>query len=360
MKRLAIAFALALAGFAGLDLEAARSLDFQARALDEAMPANLRRSTVFSPISFEIDAAIFGGSMDAIARAAVAETIGTLGDFANAYQLAMTNVTVARAFVLPHLNLARCEHRRRLSKSFATQVCGHRPQGAAEAYLKAAMEGEMEDFTVGELSVDRRYQFFDLLSVRVEPSEPFARRQDGDFHCADGTVAKMAFVEGLLNCSVRRYGVFSLVRIPLVGGEELFLAMPDEGVPLADIRRDLDRFRLANAFSSFRAVGDAKLAHGRRQVLLPEIDISSETSLRKLMTAFKIPTSGFEQFHPNLLPAALVQRVRVRTVTRIEESPGAKSAPNGEALRFDRPFMFFVVRQSSNLLKVAGQFTGIR
>lgn len=347
----------ALARFAS----AANTIEFQSKALSAALAESPRRNVAFSPLSFEIDAAVFGGAMDAISRAAVAETIGTLGDFETVYSQAATNLLVARAFVLSDLRLARTAERIKLAKSFATQVCGHLPKGSAESYLKVAMEGRMEDFSVPDLSIDRHYQFFDLVYDRIElPRNPSARTGEGDFRCANGTRMSLKFLEGDFHCAIRRYGTFQLIRLPLADERVLYLAVPDEGVSLADVASELGGARLAVALASFNAVGDSALKSGVRRLSIPLFDICVETNLRPLMTAFKIPVRGFEEFHPEIYPVTLQQRMRLELAAAEADTPLRSRLVDPAVVRLDHPFLFHVIQLSNGMVREAGQFTGVQ
>jgi len=355
---------------------------FGADAFNAAVPADAPGNAVFSPYSFEIGCVALSDAFDSITKAHFSETIGVLSDANEVYgdmmarikeAAASTNgfrVLTARALCLPDVRMANVPYRRELQGVFSTEVCPGIPAKGAECWLKAAMDGEMEDFgiPIGTVS-SGTYAAYDLVSVRFSWLEPFPLENSSDiqFRLADGSVRNVPAMCDLRRADMWRTRRFSMLRLPLADGAWFYALLPAEGLSLGDIRGEFTSERIDDLLAVMKSVTISGVSHGPVAIAVPKMDVTTETDLSDVFLHFKFPLKGFERMDAEMRPAAVRQRVRFRLDEQgldpeplVSKAPGAIVRADAETQRFalNRPFFFFIHHEPTGTIPVAGQFTG--
>ena len=351
---------------------AARSSAFGIDAFNASVPASSDVNGLFSPFGFEIDCAVFGEAADPITRAGIAESMGVLTDFASVYRpmidryadVASTNgfsYISARAFCLPEISMASADYRRRLWELCGAEVCRLVPTGGAEAWFRAKMMGEMEDFYVTpSVSQAERYSYYDLVSIAVAwrgQSDSAERRK---FHAADGRDVDMEFFRMRRTIRRRSTSLFTLLKLPVADGAYLYVMIPAKGASLKDVRERLKGDDFTSLRASVDTLGDTDAGPARVSLAFPALDFTAKAGLSVPLLNAKVPQGGFTSLKETLSRRDSEQVVRFRIVDDPEvkaDEPEYATADLGEVV-VDRPFVFFVHRPDDDTLSVVGQFTG--
>ena len=206
---------------------------FGADAFNRVVSAAAGGNTVFSPHSFEIDCAVFACAFDAIVKARYAEQLGAMKGIEQIYgplhghvrSLAATNrfsLKSARAMCLPDVRLAHLAYRRDIQDLFGAEVCMARAAAGVENWLRASMDGAMEDFSLPDAPAEAgRYSFYDLTDVRLSWRDPFptGNTRRIPFRREDGSAVEVDAMCDLRPVEAWECRRFTLVRLPLADDE---------------------------------------------------------------------------------------------------------------------------------------------
>ena len=380
MRRL---FSLAVAILAARLLFAAETVHarFGADAFNRAVSVATSGNAVFSPYSFEINSVALSDAFDPIVKAHFAETIGVLSDLEEIYgsifarmKSAATNrfsVVTARAFCLPETKMANVPYRCDIQRVYSMEVCPGIPATGAERWLRAAVDGDMEDFSIPLGTVTRdTYALYDLVSVRFSWKNPFpkANTRKLSFVHEDGTRSEVEAMCDLRNVDVWRNRRFSLMRLPLADQAWFYAMLPAEGVSVGDIRGELSSQTIDNLLSVMKSVTITGVSHDPVAVAVPKMDVTTELDLSGVYQYFKLPLKGFARMDSAMRPSAVRQRVRLRVDEQgldpapldiKPESEVVRAVENTQRFILNRPFLFFVYHEPTGMIPVAGQFTGM-
>lgn len=327
-------------------------------------------SALTSPYGFELDAALFSEGFDPIAKAGFAEALGVLIGYDSVYfpmmaalEAAATNgfkVLSARAFLVPEMRFVSPAYRAQLHFEYAAAVGAMRPDyRGIESWLKAKVDGEMEDFAIPpEVTVEDRISFFDLESVAVKAAKPYDRRALClmDFTRADGARVK---VEAL--CDRREFGLYEaedyqLFRLALADNGEFYALMPKAGAAAANIAREFSRERFEELVAVFDSVSNPKVRSVEAVLSIPRFDETCEFDLSQAFMAAKMPIKGFKTINNGYSPKRMLQRIRFRLAE--PSANDAETVAEGDGYRLDRPFVFFVYHRPTEAVVVLGKYDG--
>ena len=356
---------------------AGRTAGFSMSAFNTVVSAS-SASAVFSPLSFELDCALISEAFGPVEKAAYVEALGALVGYDSVYRPILENyaesatngfsLVSARAFLVPSLRFVTPRYRSFVQSEYRAQVCPVRPAAdGAESFLRAAMDGEMEDFSVpGDVLVSRGASFCDLESFRCSWAEPFPRDNTcrRDFTAANGDRRPVEMMSDVRSADVWTTERFSMLRLPMTGGAWFFAVLPAEGVPLAAVRGDFAAEKFDDAMVVFRAAADPSVYHGMVSVGLPKFAVDTVVDLKPAFLSFSLPIGGFKEIFPG--QEAVLCSVGQRTRFVLDErGPGGTEAVavpcgGGSARKFvcDRPFLFFVYHEPTRTVPVAGIFAG--
>lgn len=355
---------------------------FGADAFNRAVSAATRGNAVFSPYSFEIGCIALSDAFDPITKAHFAERIGVLSDFEEVYgammarlgDAAVTNrfsVLTARALCLPDVRMANVPYRRQLQTVFSAEVCPGIPAVGAESWLRSAMDGEMEDFSIPLGTVSSgTYAAYELVSVRFSWLEPFPTENTRRivFTLADGSKRDVEAMCDIRRADMWRNRRFSMVRLPLADGAWFYALLPSEGTTVGDIRGEFTSRTVDDLLSVMKSVTVSGVTHGSVVLAIPKMEVVSDLDLRGVYSYFKFPLKGFQRMDGEMRPAAARQRVRFRLDEQGLDPEPLASKPPESVVRADadtqkfvlnRPFLFFVYHEPTGAVPVAGQFTGM-
>lgn len=382
MKRsLHRALAAAFAALVAAEALAVRHVGIEADALNRVYPASFRKSFVFSPVSFELDCVLIAESLDTIPKANVASMMGVVIDFPSAYRPvvealgAETNglaCTSARGFCVPDIRAADANFRTLVQREYGAEVMRLHPKAGAEAWFKATMDGEMEEFEIPvAVSVSDRFSFYDLLSVRAAWEEPFPPsntkvrpfRVDGASNTVD-----VAFMSDVRVADTLEMNGYTILSLPLKGGSAFFAMLPKDGYALSDIKMFFNSVEIDGVLSMLTPGSPVPVVRGPCAIDIPRIELFSRTSLSGALRYFHVPTTGLRGAAGDAPGGEFVQYAKFSIVEcgRGERLPadGIRKAPipaSAEVRRMalDRPFLFFVYHPATATILVAGQFTGV-
>ena len=357
-------------------------LRFGADAFNAAVPADSAESAVFSPYSFEIGCVALGEAFDSITKAHFSETIGVLSDTEEVFGEMMArmrlaamstnrfSVLTARALCLPDVRMASVPYRRELQGQFSVEVCSGSQLKGAECWLRAAMDGEMEDFDIPIGTVSSgTYAAYDLVSVRFSWQEPFptGNTRKMRFHLADGSSREVDFLCDLRVADLWRNRRFSMLRLPLADSAWFYAFLPAEGLSLGEIRGELSSASVDSVLAVMKSVTISGISRNSVAIAMPKMDISTEIDLSGAFRHFRFPLKGFERMDGSMRPSAVRQRVRFRMDEQgLDPEPLASKNPESvvhadektQKFVLNRPFFFFIHHEPTGTIPVAGQFTG--
>ena len=374
MSRAALVLAAAALAASSALCDPGSHARFGAEAFNCAVPMSARATTVFSPHSFEIDCVALSDAFGAIVKSHFAERLGVLTDFEGVYRPIQARLAAgatngvkalsARALCMPDVKRSSVAYRREVQRLFGMEICASKPKNGAEAWLRARMDGEMEDFSIlSGLVEPGRYAFYDLVSTRfawaakVEPAaEPMKFR-------ARGGEVSLPALRGVMQADLWSPGPFTAVRLPMADGAWLYALVPSSRLSLNDIRTVFSPAKVEEMTSVMRSVTADGVEHATLDVTVPRMDVTSETDLTGVFAHFEFPLKGFERMDSQMRPVAVVQRARFR----LDETsiPAEPAADGGEArpaaarpFALDRPFLFFIYPEPTATIPAAGVFTG--
>lgn len=362
------------------ELQAFRHVGFQTDAFNRAYPASYANSMVFSPLSFELSAAILAESLETIPKANVSERMGIVLDFGSTYRPILealedrTNglsVVSARGFCVPNISTAEIPFRHYLETTYGAEVLRLFPHEGAESWFRATMDGEMENFEIPVNVIQGgRYAFYDLVSVSAEWAEPFptGNTREIPFYPDDSTnavpVVAMADVRAADTWDNEDY---TLLRLPLRGGASFFAMLPKKEKDLLPARQDMTSLEIDHLLTVTKSITEKGVDHGPCAIVLPRLELFSRTNFSAILAYFRIPTKGLVHVTGDLPAREHVQYTRFRLAEHgraekplVRKDPEAvvPIGPSTRKLVFNRPFLFFVYQESTSSVLMAGQFFG--
>ena len=355
-----------------MNLNAARYAGFETDAFNRAFPASYRHDIAFSPASFEFDCVVFAEALDTIGRANMAEKMGVLTDFESVYQpifaeyAARTNgfwTVMTRGFVLPNIEKSLPMYRILMRDQYNAAVCQAFPKKGPEMWFRAQMDGEMEDFEIPNDAAldDRRYSYYDLISVHAEfeTSLPYSSR--GRFRAIDGKDVEVDYMSGVQRADVMETKNFTLIRLPMKGGCEFYVMTPKADVELGDIRNEISSTRIDGLFATLNAAVDGGVvSHGPVEISLPKLKFRSRVDFSGVMRYFRFPLMGLKKAVGDYSSRELIQCVKFELDGGKADGSASAPAPAERKFVLDRPFLFFIHQPSTVTTPVAGQFTGVK
>lgn len=391
MRRLVLFVSL----FSCLCAHAKRSHTFGLDSYNRAFPTNRTDNSVFSPVAAELSTVVISETVDPLARADYAEALGAAAGYdvvyapvVKQYRKGVENdfpIASARAFILPSVKQADANVRSMLFREYDVEFCSSRRhlKGTAN-WFRAKMDGAMEDFV---LPVDKEnILYYDLEYVRLLWPERFPKTGERlAFTASGGTVFDLPAFGAVRMASIWSKGAFTVFSMEMAGGARFFALTPESWHTLSEVRGMLtdDLVKELLATGKEKATTPSDYFNGYVSVKLPEVDILSETDLKEMIAGWKL---RLEQFTPIIgHPAVHTARLRVRfrldgsglPPKKEVEKPAPVSNPTewfanraekrakDEALRsatrtyaLDRPFVFFVVHESTATMPVVGTFSG--
>lgn len=369
-----VSFLLSFSAVAG------RTPGFSMTAFNTAVP-NGAENAVFSPFAFELDCAAISEAFGPIEKAKYVETLGALVGYENIYRplrqhylASVTNgfeLVSARAFLTPSLRLVSTKYRSYVQQEYGVHACPVKPfPDGAESFLRTAMDGLMEGFSLPREIVDsKRVSFVDLESFSCPWSEPFSRADTRKmpFAAVDGSRSDLEFISGVRNVGLYEGDRYSMVRIPMANGVFFFAVLPPKGATVGSVRGDFASDRLGTSLVILRSITEKGVYNGPVEIALPKFSVDSSVDLLPAFRAAEFPIGGFKDIFLGEEGSLdnIVQRVRfsvdengcgVTSATR-------EAAVSGSAAKkfiCDRPFLFFVYHEPTQTIPVAGIFAGVK
>jgi len=378
VKRIVVAVVSAVVS---ASLIAATHSGFGLDAFNRSISAATRGNAVFSPFSFEVDSVVFSEAFDALTRAKYAEAMGVLNGLESVYQPIYEDLATqngrgllylhARAFCVSDERKTHPAYRRWMQKTFSTEMFSVDFRKGAECWFRSCLDGEMEDFTLPEkVSSEGCYSFYDLVSFHCEWKDPFPTNNTREikFQLADGTSRVLPGMCDLrlADCWVRNN--VSILRLPMADSAWFFAILPREGLSVRDIRGELSSSTIVSIVKGIQSVTEDGVLHAAVAVVIPKMDIVTESDLKLPFAYFGFPMTEMERMEKDIRPKFVRQRTRFHLDEKgnggcvIGEKPSDQVIrASHDTVRFilNRPFLFFVHHERTSTIPVAGQFTGM-
>lgn len=355
-----------------LTANAGRTVGFSADSFNRVIPNNYAKNAVFSPFSFEFDAVLFANASDPITRANVAETLGVLAELDGVYVPLYTNrqFVAARAFCVPEPKKVSPVFRKALQDNYDASVLQLFPKTGAEAWLKAALDGEMEHFEIpNKIAVKDRFSYFDLVSLKFDFEEPFPTDNTREmiFTTSGEEKKRIPMMVDARVVDSWETSRFTAIRLPMKGGNMFYAIKPKGDATLADVRRAVSSDRIDILLSIMGSVTESGVSRSPAALAIPKLDVTSSLELSSAMRYFRFPSTKLQALGGELPSATIRQSARFKLDENGASEPLQKKAPeaevridkNSKRLFFNTPFIFFVYNQELASLLVAGQYTGI-
>lgn len=369
MKRFSpIVVALSLV-FASAGLRAERKIGFQADALNRVYPASYAKSFAFSPVSFEIDCAVFAESLDVIPKANVSEAMGIVVDFPSTFCpvldefAAETNgfkVVSARGFCVRVPELSPPSFRQKLEDLYGVEVMRANPPDGAENWFRATMEGSMEDF---KLSVpernDKRYAYYDLESISIAWREAFPEDGVREYVFHSPSKPKVKCLTDIRRADTRECAAYTVLRLPLEGEAWFYAVVPKKGHDLSEIRMELTSLKIDDFLATMNSETDLTVEHGLCAIAIPTFTLERFVDCASAMSYFGVPTKGLVNVDAEAVPREIVQHTRFTLANaggKASERVSAVEGANVKKVLLTRPFFFFVHHEPTRSILVAGQY----
>lgn len=374
-----VAFFL-LAACACLGLQAARQIGLEADAFNRICPASFLKNIVFSPASFEIDCAVIAESLETIPKANVSENLGVVLDFEGMYapivsELAVrTNgfvMTSARGFCVPEMKYALPAFRQYLERVYGVEVMRLMPIHGVESWFRAAMDGEMEEFSL-PLSVARseRFSYYDLISLDISWLESFPTentRKIKFYTTPESEPKNIVAMSDVRLADTYEAKEYTVLRLPLKGGAWFYAMLPKAGHGLDEARLDFSTIEINHLLSVMSSVSDPGVAHGPCAIVLPRMRLKSRLNFGAALAYFRVPASGLVNVAGPRSAQEFVQIAKFslnehgRGEVPLASKPIEAQIPltkDVKRLIFNRPFLFFVYHEPTQTIPIVGQYCG--
>ena len=374
--------------------DAWRPSEFELRGWNHAMPLTEPSDKLFSPIGFAISVAMLGEGTGGNHRANIAEALGLLSDFGNAFSYVFksyaeasasnaVNITFAPSLWTRQRKKLDLDYRRSLQRNFEAETGSLASALPINAWTEAKTDGRIT--TIID-KVDPRTEVLLLNAVAFEgawakgfdpartTSEPFTRE--------DGGTTNVMMMHGELQEVVRvRNSHVAAIRVPFAAaGMSMLYLLPPAGTPIRDLRDNLTRKTSIDGIKSlFRAQSGADVDVLPLKVALPRMENLSRWDLLSSLAVFKVPASGYPRIGEDFKINEVIQAAYIKIAeTGYSLTPGATPPPKQEKRRswrereedeerrampresfiLNRPFLYFVWDEKSDTLLLAGQFMG--
>lgn len=361
------AFFVAL--FAVSSLFAARHVDFETDACSKAVSEKVNKSFVFSPASFEIDSAIIAESLATIPKANVSEMMGVTIDFPStyrpileAYSESPTNgikVLSARGFCVSDLKNASANDRHYLDETYGVAVLDSKPPQGAEAWLRATMEGEMDDFELpAQVVHSDRYAFYDLISITAAFKDPFPTANSRKVKGVD-------CISDVRQADTWETSTFTALRLPLKDDAYFYALLPKGETELKTLKTKISSASIDNLLTIMDSVTEPGVAHGPCAIVLPKLSIVSRVNLLPVFAHFKVPTKGLVHVAGEVSAKECTQLCRFtlaengatdKPLVEKAEKDVIPLGPTVKRLFFTKPFIYFVYHKPTATIPVFGQY----
>ncbi len=364
---------LAACALAAVVANGGRSTGVGIDAFNLAVPPGVAQTKAFSPLSFELDACLMADALEPISRANVLEKLGVSTDFGSIYNPILDELGAApstnRLFFLSARTIGVYEPGR-VNPEFKRRVFDMRmnasisllwPTRGAERWLKACMDGLMEDFAMplGKVGIGE-YGFVDVAAVVAQlPPDAACVTVEGDFRSGSGDGAKTKFLKFRAKTDYFRSADHTTMRLPLRGGAFLYLVAPGEKGSFVNLRKALDGGALRTFMSEPVDPGEKGSGSTVCEISLPVLDLYSQTGLNHPFAMAGVPEGGVTYLYKDLNRRSSFQCLRFRLEPGdVPEGTEDAAAAKSKAV-FNRPFVFFIHVPELDIVPAIGQFTGI-
>ena len=378
-----------------LRAEAWRPSDFEIRGWNAVMSETNVANSVFSPIGLAISVAMLGEGTGGTHRANIAESFGLLSDFGNAFSYVFKSYAAASASnavsitVAPSLwsrqpNKLDLDYRHSLLRNFEAETGNLQHLLSINAWTEAKTDGRIPEI-VSEIPPHTDILLLNAIAFEGAWEKGFdpAQTTQDDFRCEDGTARKVPMMHGERLVTRVQTADYAAIRLPFAAsGVSMLYLLPAEKAKIAAFRsrwgKDLSIDELK---SLFRVGTGAEVSTLSLKLAVPRMEIDSRWSLRPIISAFKVPVSGYARIGADFKIDAILQAAYVKvSETGYSLTPGVVPPPKQEApmrpgwrgrrereeapppatesFLLNRPFMFLVWDESTDTIILAGQFNG--
>jgi len=356
------------------------SAGFGLDAFNRVVSASAKGSAVFSPVAFDLDCVIFSEAFDPLVRAKFAEKMGVMNGLENVYKPIYERLSSAgdqgleffsaHAFCVSDERYSNVAYRKWLQDSFSAEILRSDHSKGVECWFRAKTNGYMEAFEFpASASTGGCYSFYNLVTVRCCWKDPFPTNNTRDirFHLDEGSSSLVKAMCDLRMADVWEKKDETIVRLELTDGAWLFAMVPNEKVAFRDIRNSLTSLTILDLVSGIKSLTEPGVSHGPVAIVLPRIDITTESDLKPPMGYYRLPLTGMTRLPSDLRPKLLRQRTRfilnewcVVSGPLDEKQPceEIRATPETKKIILNRPFLFFVYHEPTGTIPIVGQFTG--
>lgn len=349
-----------------------RSLTPGIDAFNASVPVDYAKSAAFSPLSFEYDCCVFAEALDPIGRANVSEKLAVMTDFTGAYYPildAFESMPPSDRLLFSSARTIGVSEISKVNADFKRRVFGTRmnasislswPTRGAENWIKAKLDGRMEDFAmpIGKIGHDK-YSIVDAAVVMAElPPDAACVSVEEEFRVSPDETKKIPFLKFRSKVDFARTAEKVVLRVPLRGGAFLYLMTPGETKTLADVRKTVTGESILSCTlepldATAKGTGSAIC-----ELSIPAFDMLTSTEMEKGFEELHIQKGEITYLYPALTGRSAFQSVRF-VLGKGDVPDDAVELPAATMkAAFNRPFMFFVYCPDTNTIPVIGQFAG--
>ena len=395
-KLVLLAMPLVLSVPALLRAEAWRPSDFEIRGWNAVMSETNVANSVFSPIGLAISVAMLGEGTGGTHRANIAESFGLLSDFGNAFAYVFksyatasesnaVSITVAPSLWSRQPNKLDLDYRHSLLRNFEAETGNLQHLLSINAWTEAKTDGRIPEI-VSEIPSHTDILLLNAIAFEGAWEKGFdsAQTTQDDFRREDGTVRKVPMMHGERMVARVQNANYTAIRLPFAApGISMLYLLPPEKIGIAAFRsrwgKDLSIDELK---SLFRVGTGAEVSTLPLKVAVPRMEIDSRWSLLPVISAFKVPVSGYVRIGADFKIDTILQAAYIKvSETGYSLTPGVQPPepkeegsraglrnrrsrdddtppPAKESFRLDRPFLFMVWDETTDTIILSGQFTG--
>lgn len=388
----AVALALSVRGVDSWRIE-----PFELDALNTAMEGT-SGPAVTSPTALAAEICIMGMAGDTVLRAGMAENLKLMSTFDQAFASIRASYTALSASnqavvaMAPSIWSAKPRAFQReflhtIQDNFGAEAGVLVDPLALNAWTSTVTEGRIPEIIP---QTPENAEITLVCGILAEAAWPHAMESEGPgaFRGEDGAERPEEFFRGKIEAmQFKRPGMTAYI-LPLAAPKLKFIAiLPDEGAPLAEMRRVLlDVKALEELKASYRIGFGRDVTVGEAALRFPKIDVTTRRDTLADLLRYGAPESGYQAFAartPKLTHAVMASSVRIdgrgQTLTpgisakmaldeaearkketpaarrRREEAEAAKPPPVFE-IDLSRPFVFALWDVSSNTIPAIGEF----
>ena len=376
--------------------DAWRPSAFEIRGWNHAVPLTEPSDNLFSPIGFAISVAMLGEGTGGNHRANIAEALGLMSDFGNAFSYVFRSYAEASASNAVSITFAPSlwtrqrkkldlDYRHSLQRNFEAETGSLINAEPINAWTEAKTDGRIAAIID---KVNPRTDVLLLNAIAFEGAwakgfDP-GRSVSEMFTREDGSTTKLTMMHGELQEVVRvKNDHVTAIRVPFAAaGMSMLYLLPPAGTPIRDLRANLTRkIPIDELKSLFRAKSGAEVDVLPLKVALPRMENLSRWELLSSLAVFKVPVSGYQRIGEDFKINEVVQAAYIKIVEtgysltpgvtpppppkkekrlswREREEDEARRAMPRESFILNRPFLYFVWDERSDTLLLAGQFMG--